>query len=79
MADLLNLKKLLLPEIDVLLQRRLRPIEKKIDNLTSSMDGVAGILERHDQELLVLGEQQQKTTQVLVRKGIATPDELAVG
>ena len=78
MADLLQLKDLLMPEFRGMLHDELKPIDKKIDKVINILDGHTAILERHDQELLVLSAQQEKTTQVLVKKGVAPPEELAV-
>lgn len=74
--DLNNIERLLQPKFDGL-QADINAVGKKVDHVIDALDGRVRITELHGQELLVLGAQQQKTTEVLVRKGIATSDELA--
>ena len=87
MEDLQNLGKLLIPQIEGILDIKLKPIHNKIDKVITILDSHTAILERHDQELKVLGAQHpstrlragQKTVQVLVHKKVATAEELAIG
>lgn len=60
------------------LSTRVGGVEKNLNRLTSSMDQVVRIVRRHEQEWLVLRAQHEKIRDILVKKGIATEDELAV-
>lgn len=53
-------------------------VEGKIDTLTTTLDGFAHTVRRHEEEWLVLRAQHQKMRDLLVKKGIATEDELAL-
>lgn len=50
----------------------------KIDKLTNTVDGFLGVVRRHDQEWLIIRAQHKKMRNVLIKKGIASEDELSV-
>ncbi|MBI4090368.1 MAG: hypothetical protein HY421_03110 [Candidatus Kerfeldbacteria bacterium] len=66
-ADLRQLTKVEMPAL-----------HRKIDKLTNTVDGFLGIIRRHDQEWLIVRTQHEKMRNVLVKKGIASEDELSV-
>ena len=56
----------------------LRRVEGKVDQLTTTVDGFAHTVRRHEEEWLVLRAQHAKMRDLLVKKGIVTEDELAL-
>ena len=60
------------------LEVRLGAVEKQLDVLTSNVDQFLRIVQRHEQEWLIIRAQHQKMRELLVKKGIATEEELAI-
>jgi hypothetical protein len=60
------------------LEERLQSLEAGQNNLVTSIDQMLAIVRRHEEEWLVLRAQHAKIRDLLLRKGIATEDELAV-
>ena len=60
------------------LDARLGVVEKQLDVLTNNIDQFLRIVQRHEQEWLIIRTQHQKMRELLVKKGIATEEELAV-
>ncbi len=54
-------------------------MKERFDSITTSIDEFLRIVNRHEQELIVLRAQQVKARDTLVRKEIATEIDLAVG
>lgn len=57
---------------------RLGTLETGQDKILTSIDGMLKIVRRHEEEWLVLRAQHAKIRDLLLSKGIATEDELAV-
>ncbi len=71
--------------VQTVIEEALEPLKKDISeikdnlgNLTTSVDSFAQTVRRHETEWLVLRTQHEKIRDILVAKGIATEDELAV-
>lgn len=60
------------------LKRDLSEVKKDLRSLTTTVDNFVHIVRRHEQEWLVLRTQHEKIRNILIKKGIATEDELAV-
>lgn len=60
------------------LSSRLGQVERHFDTLTTSVDNFSHIVRRHEDEWLVLRAQHEKMRDILVKKGVATEDELAI-
>lgn len=60
------------------LSNRLGQVEEHLGTLTTSVDNFSHIVRRHEAEWLVLRKQHEKMRDILVKKGIATEDELAI-
>ncbi len=60
------------------LKRSMTNLELNYSNLSSSVDEFLRIVRRHDTEWLILRAQHTKIREVLVKKGIASEDELSV-
>jgi hypothetical protein len=71
--------------VEKIVDDRVAPVEKKIDglvenvgSLTTSVDGFSRTVRRHEDEWLVLRAQHEKMRNVLVKKGVASEDELSI-
>ncbi|MBI3956557.1 MAG: hypothetical protein HY340_01040 [Candidatus Kerfeldbacteria bacterium] len=80
--DIQAIAKLLQTEVPVLVEKATESsfiaIRKDLGEIATSMDEFLHIIRRHEEEWLVLREQHKRIREVLLKKGIATEDELAV-
>lgn len=80
--DISAIAKLLQTEVPHLVEQATEPyfqaIQKDLGQMTTSMDEFLQIVRRHEQEWLILRTQHTKMRDLLIKKGIATEDELAV-
>lgn len=65
------------PQFDSL-KKDMAGLKLDVSNLTSSVDEFMRTVRRHDQEWLILRTQHDKIRNVLIKKGIASEDELSV-
>ncbi|MBI2984757.1 MAG: hypothetical protein HYY50_03990 [Candidatus Kerfeldbacteria bacterium] len=75
--DLKGIREIVVKEVEPI-KRDTRDIKHDLRLLTTTVDGVVKIVRRHDEEWLVLRAQHEKIRDILVKKGIATEDELAI-
>lgn len=59
-------------------KKDLTEVKENVGLLTTSMDGLTKIVRRHEDEWLVLRKQHEKMRDVMVKKGVATEEELAI-
>lgn len=71
--------------VETVVRHELEPVRKDISDLkkdvgglTTSVDGLVKTVNRHEHEWLVLRAQHGKMHDVLVKKGAATEQELAI-
>lgn len=60
------------------IKKDIKDLKHSVGSLTTSVDSLLHIVRRHEGEWLVLRAQHSKIRDLLVAKGIATEDELAV-
>ncbi|MBI4092607.1 MAG: hypothetical protein HY420_01655 [Candidatus Kerfeldbacteria bacterium] len=75
--DLAGIQTVVQHEVEPL-KRDLSEVKKDLHSLATTVDNFVHIVRRHEDEWLVLRVQHEKIRNILVKKGIATEDELAV-
>jgi len=80
--DLKAISTLLDTEVPRLVEKVTEPyfqaIQKDLGQVVTTMDEFLQIVRRHEQEWLILRTQHTKMRDLLIKKGLATEDELAV-
>lgn len=76
-SDLKSIADLFEPRFEEI-RSEFHAVHRRIDNLTQSMDEFVHMARRHDQEWLIVRAQHEKMRNVLIKKGIASEDELSV-
>lgn len=56
----------------------LKVIRKNQDSMMTTLDGFSTTVRRHEQEWLILRKQHEKIRDILVKKGIASEEEMAI-
>lgn len=60
------------------LKSDIKVIRQQQHSMMTTLDGFSHIVRRHEEEWLVLRKQHEKMRDILVKKGIATEDEMAI-
>jgi len=80
--DLKAISTLLDTEVPRLVEKATEPhfqaVQKDLGQVVTTMDEFLQIVRRHEQEWLILRTQHTKMRDLLIKKGHATEDELAV-